>query len=186
MHIAQTVKELNFLGFEGKGDLSTYLSEIGERLPTTKLVGIMNGMMICGGLQGEVLSLSEHVDSRRDDRLSRAFTQCCMSMLVEDVIKQRDTSYAAKVVELALKHRTLGDLFGGAKGTYARNLLRISATPIIERNFNERCSQVKNTGLSNEWSTVVKLVSQSGYTTNYYLDVYAAVEFANRKKSYRD
>lgn len=181
LNIAQTVKELNLLGFEGKGDLLIYLNGIGEKLPTAKLVGIMNAMMICGGLQDQVLYLAEHVSGRRDDRLSKAFSQCCMSMLIEDVIKQRDTSYATKVIEFALEFQTLGDLFGGAKGSYIRNLLRISAMPIVEQRFSAGWNKIKDMQLSTEWSTVAKLVSQSGYTANYYSNVYAAIEFAKHK-----
>ena len=180
LNIAQTAKELNFLGFEGKAELRAYLDEIGEKLPTAKLAGVMNGMMICGGLQDQVLCLAEHVSGRRDDRLSKSFSQCCMSMLIEDVIKQRNTSYAKSVIEFALKHQTLADLFGGAKGSYTRNLLRISAMPIVEQRFIAHWDQVKDTQLSSDWSNVAGLISQSGYASNYYLKVSAAIEFAKR------
>ena len=181
LSIAQTAKELSIHGNEKKQVLSSYLHEIGESLPTTKLVALMKGLMICGGLQSQVLCLAEHVSSRQDGRLSNAFTQCCMSMLVEDVIKQRDTSYAASVVDYALKHQTLGDLFGGAKGSYVRNLLRISANPIVERNFDVRWGQIKQTLLPNEWLGVAKIVSQSGYAPNYYGDAYESLEFAQKR-----
>ncbi len=181
LSIAQTAKELCVLGNDGRQDLTSYLHEIGKSLPTTKLVALMDGLIICGGLQDQVLCLAEHVSGRQNGRLSKAFTQCCMSMLVEDVIKQRDTSYVTCVVDFALRHQSLGDLFGGAKGSYIRNLTRISANPILERNFGERWEQIKQAPLPSEWLAVAEFVSQSGYTPNYYGDAYELLEFAQKR-----
>lgn len=178
LNIAQTAKELRSRGPTGTAALVAYFDEIGETLPTPKLVDVMSGLMICGGVQEYVLQLSRHVEARKDGRLLKRFAQCCMSMIIEDVIKGRHVPYVRQVVGFAMKHKVLGDLFGGAKGSYTRNLMRISATPIVERKLAANWLDTKTKPIGANWMALIDCVSQDSYVPDYYDAVYERVRFA--------
>lgn len=85
------------------------------------------------------------------------------------------------IIEFALEHRCIGDLFGGAKGSYGRNLLRISAMPLVERELHVNWSRVREIRIPGEWRNVAELVRRSGYYADYYVDLYHRLEFAYTK-----
>ena len=180
IQIAQAAKEMRSRGGQLGRELVTILRELGDFLPVTSLTALMKAFMVCGGLRDTVLCMMEQVNARGNERLSRAFTQCCMGMLVEDAIKGETSPYAAAIVEFASENGTLGDLFGGAKGAYARNLLRISANPILERKLDVRLQSLKDVRLPVNWQAISDLVSTDGYIQNYYAELYKLLDFSKQ------
>ena len=182
--IAQTVKEMRLATDESSTDVTDILRDISAKLPTPSLQTLCRALTVCGGLQEDVLVLAESVSARNNTRLLQSFTQCCTSMLVEDLVWNRHmSSYSSRIVEFARQNGTLGDLFGGAKGAYYRNLLRLSANPVREKLLKSRFKSTLGARLPAEWAAVADIVAVDGYLENYYDDIYQALTFASARSA---